>query len=62
MYACVHAQVRHKFLQCVTVTCFYLAAKLEEDTEVSLVHLPSGALSYISYKDSIINIKASGWM
>ena len=29
-----HTQVRHKFLQCVTVTCFYIAAKLEEKAEV----------------------------
>ena len=29
-----HTQVRHKFLQCVTATCFYIAAKLEEKAEV----------------------------
>jgi len=26
-------QVRHKFLECVTATCFYIAAKLEEQSE-----------------------------
>ena len=29
-------QVRPKFLQCVTATCFYTAAKLEEKADVSL--------------------------
>lgn len=28
-------QVRHRFLKCVTLTCFYIAAKLEEKAEVS---------------------------
>ena len=29
-------QVRHRYVQCVTATCFYIAAKLEEDPEVCI--------------------------
>lgn len=35
-------QVRHRFLKCVALTCFYIAAKLEEKAEVSVLHVVDG--------------------